>query len=42
MKIRNLKPNEIITTRDFPVHSLDILEIYFGICEKDRVKIVKT
>ena len=33
MKIRNLKPSEIITTRDFPVHNEHILKIYFKICK---------
>ena len=40
MKIRNLKPNEIITTRDFPVHNLDILKIYFRICKEGHQKIL--
>ena len=35
MKIKNLKPSEIITTRDFPVHNEHILKIYFKVCKKD-------
>ena len=35
MKIKDLKPSEIITTRDFPVHNEHILKIYFKICKKD-------
>jgi hypothetical protein len=33
MKIKNLKPSEIITTKDFPVHNTHILKIYFKICK---------
>ncbi len=33
MKIKNLKPSEIITTKDFPVHNEHILKIYFKICK---------
>jgi hypothetical protein len=33
MEIKNLKPDEILTTKDFPVYSLHILKIYFRICE---------
>ncbi len=40
MKIKNLKPNEIITTRDFPVHNTHILKIYFRICKKGHQKIL--
>jgi hypothetical protein len=36
MKIKNLKPSEIITTRDFPVHNEHILKIYFKVCKKDK------
>lgn len=32
MKIKNLKPSEILTNRDFPVHNTHILKIYFKIC----------
>ena len=35
MKLKNIKPNEIITTKDFPVHNEQILKIYFKICKKD-------
>ena len=38
MKIQNLKSNEIITTRDFPVHNPYILKIYFKICKKGHQK----
>lgn len=40
MKIKNLKPNEIITTRDFPVHNEQILKIYFRICKEGYQKIL--
>lgn len=40
MKIKNLKPSEIITTRDFPVHNEHILKIYFKICEKGHQEIL--
>jgi len=40
MKIKNLKPNEIITTRDFPVHNEHILKIYFRICKKGHQEIL--
>ncbi len=40
MKIKTLKSNEIITTRDFPVHNPQILKIYFRICEKGHQKIL--
>ncbi|MAG02150.1 hypothetical protein CMI42_02335 [Candidatus Pacearchaeota archaeon] len=40
MKIKNLKPNEIVTTRDFPVHNEHILKIYFKICKKSHQKIL--
>lgn len=40
MKIKNLKPNEILTTTDFPVHNLNILKIYFRICEKGHKDIL--
>jgi hypothetical protein len=40
MKIKNLKPNEMITTRDFPVHNPHILKIYFRICKKGHEKIL--
>jgi len=33
LKIKDLRPSEIITTRDFPVHNLQILKIYFKICK---------
>ena len=36
MKIKNIKPNEIITTKDFPVHNEHILKIYFKICKKNK------
>lgn len=34
MKIKNLKPSEIMTTKDFPVYNPDILKIYFKICKE--------
>ena len=34
MKIRYLNPNEIMTTKDFPVHNPHILKIYFKICKE--------
>jgi len=40
MKIKNLKPNEIITTKDFPVRNLHILKIYFRICKKGPKQIL--
>lgn len=40
MEIKDLKPHEIITTRDFPVHNLDVLKIYFRICKKGHQKIL--
>jgi len=40
MKLKNLKPNEIITTRDFPVHNSQILKIYFRVCKKGYQKIL--
>ncbi|MBT4376954.1 hypothetical protein HOD29_06275 [archaeon] len=40
MKIKNLKPFEIITTRDFPVHNEHILKIYFKICKHGNEEIL--
>ena len=40
MEIKNIKPNEIITTRDFPVHNEHVLKIYFRICKKGHQKIL--
>lgn len=40
MKIKNLQPNEILTTKDFPVHNLNTLKIYFRICERKHEKIL--
>lgn len=40
MKLKNLKPSEIITTKDFPVHNEHILKIYFKICEKGHQEIL--
>jgi hypothetical protein len=40
MKIKNLKPSEMMTTRDFPVHNPHILKIYFRICEKGHENIL--
>jgi hypothetical protein len=34
MKIKKLKPEEIMTTKDFPVHNPHILKIYFKICKE--------
>ena len=36
MKIKNLNPNQIITTKDFPVHNEHFLKIYFKICQKNK------
>jgi hypothetical protein len=36
MKIKEINPSEIITTKDFPVYNEHILKIYFKICKKDR------
>ncbi len=35
MKRIKLNPNEILTTKDFPVHSLNTLKIYFKICKEN-------
>jgi len=40
MKIKKLNPNEILTTRDFPVHSINTLKIYFKICKDNLEKIL--
>ena len=40
MKLKNLKPNEIITTKDFPVHNPHILKIYFKICKHGNTEIL--
>lgn len=40
MQIKNLNPNEVITTRDFPVHSSHVLKIYFRICKKGHQEIL--
>ncbi len=40
MKIKNLNPNEIITTKDFPVHNPHILKIYFKICKHGNTEIL--
>ena len=40
MKIKNLNPNEIITTKDFPVHNEHILKIYFKICKHGNTEIL--
>lgn len=40
MKIKNLKPSEIITTKDFPVHNSHILKIYFKICKHGNTEIL--
>lgn len=40
MKIKNLKSNEILTTKDFPVHNPNILKIYFRICERGHEEIL--
>ncbi|MFC1755183.1 hypothetical protein ACFL96_17625 [Thermoproteota archaeon] len=36
MEIKDLKPSEMITTRDFPVHNEHILRIYFNVAKKDK------
>jgi hypothetical protein len=40
MKILHLNPDEIMTTKDFPVHNLDILKIYFKICKEGSQEIL--
>ncbi len=40
MKIKNLKASAIITTKDFPVHNLHILKIYFRICKHGHHKVL--
>jgi len=40
MKIKKLNPNEILTTRDFPVHSINTLKIYFKICKENLENIL--
>lgn len=35
MRIKKIKPSEIITTKDFPVHNEHILKIYFKVCKTD-------
>ncbi len=40
MEIKNLKPSEIITTKDFPVHNEHILKIYFKICKHGNKEIL--
>lgn len=40
MKIKNLKPSTIITTRDFPVYNPHILKIYFKICRHSNTEIL--
>lgn len=36
MEFVNLKPAEVITTRDFPVHSVEVLDGYFEIYKNGR------
>jgi len=40
MKIQNLRPSEIITTKDFPIHNEHILKIYFKICKHGNKEIL--
>ena len=40
MQIKELKPTEILTTKDFPVHNLNTLKIYFKICKEGHQKIL--
>jgi len=40
VKIKKLKSNEILTTKDFPVHSLNTLKIYFKICREGHEEIL--
>ncbi len=40
MKIKNIKPSEILTTQDFPVHNEHILKIYFKIAKKGHQEIL--
>ncbi len=40
MKIKKLKPSEILTTKDFPVHNPHILKIYFKICKHGNTEIL--
>jgi hypothetical protein len=40
MKIKNISPSAIITTKDFPVHNEHILKIYFKICKNGNKEIL--
>jgi len=40
MKIKNIKPSEIMTTKDFPVYNEHILKIYFKIAQKRHKEIL--
>lgn len=40
MRIKKVEPNEIMTTKDFPVHNSDILKIYFKICKEGMQEIL--
>ena len=40
MKILYLNPREIMTTKDFPVHNMDILKIYFKVCKDGSQEIL--
>jgi len=40
MKIKDLNPNEVLTTLDFPVHNGQILKIYFKVCRDGDAKIL--
>lgn len=40
MKIKNLNADEILTTMDFPVYSINTLKIYFKVCRENLEKIL--
>jgi|APSaa5957512576_1039674.scaffolds.fasta_scaffold01835_3 hypothetical protein len=40
MKIKNLSPDEILTTTDFPVYNTNTLKIYFKICKENLESIL--
>ena len=40
MIIKKLRPNQIMTTNDFPVHNEHILKIYFKVCKEGHPEIL--
>ncbi len=40
MKVLNINPNAILTTKDFPVYNPHILKIYFKICKNGNKNIL--